>query len=177
MDGVNGGGRTENGTKGISMLQSAKQLYADKIKAIEGVKFGPITDLYFDDKTWDIRYMVVETGSWLVGKQTLISPKTFGNMPYIRLDSHLRSSRLISGYKIYSDDGEIGRISDLLIDVENWTIDQIVLKTNGFLGRKELRIPISQVNEINWEESSIFVSLDDEVTEPYPLYELAPMAA
>ena len=30
--------------------------------------------MYFDDKTWAIRYFVVETGGWLDGRQVLISP-------------------------------------------------------------------------------------------------------
>ncbi|WP_231907402.1 PRC-barrel domain-containing protein [Colwellia sp. PAMC 20917] len=31
-------------------------------------------DLYFDDKHWVIRYLVVETGSWLSSKKILLSP-------------------------------------------------------------------------------------------------------
>jgi hypothetical protein len=31
-------------------------------------------DLYFDDKHWVIRYLVVETGSWLLSKKILLSP-------------------------------------------------------------------------------------------------------
>ena len=31
-------------------------------------------DFYFDDKHWVIRYLVVETGSWLLSKKILLSP-------------------------------------------------------------------------------------------------------
>lgn len=35
---------------------------------------GHVKDLYFDDHTWAIRYLVVDTGSWLSGRKVLISP-------------------------------------------------------------------------------------------------------
>jgi hypothetical protein len=37
---------------------------------------GTISDLYFDDATWIVRYLVVDTGGWLSGRrQVLISPE------------------------------------------------------------------------------------------------------
>jgi hypothetical protein len=35
---------------------------------------GKIEDIYFDDQAWTIRYFVVNTGSWLLGRRVLISP-------------------------------------------------------------------------------------------------------
>lgn len=40
--------------------------------AING-NIGAVKELYFDDETWTIRYMVVETGNWLTGRTVLIS--------------------------------------------------------------------------------------------------------
>lgn len=40
--------------------------------AING-NIGTVKELYFDDETWTIRYMVVETGNWLTGRTVLIS--------------------------------------------------------------------------------------------------------
>jgi uncharacterized protein YrrD len=39
---------------------------------------GKVDEFYFDDETWIIRYMVVETGNWLSGRKVLISPVAFG---------------------------------------------------------------------------------------------------
>jgi hypothetical protein len=36
---------------------------------------GSITDLYFDDATWFVRYLVVNTGSWMSERLVLISPE------------------------------------------------------------------------------------------------------
>ncbi len=38
-------------------------------------EMGKVKEFYFDDKTWTIRYLVVETGSWLFGREVLISPE------------------------------------------------------------------------------------------------------
>jgi len=36
---------------------------------------GKVKDFYFDDKSWTIRYLIVETGSWLSGRKVLLSPQ------------------------------------------------------------------------------------------------------
>jgi uncharacterized protein YrrD len=35
---------------------------------------GSVTDAYFDDASWTVRYIVVDTGNWLPGRQVLLSP-------------------------------------------------------------------------------------------------------
>ena len=37
-------------------------------------------DFYFDDWKWVVRYVVVDTGSWLLGRLVLIAPHAFGNL-------------------------------------------------------------------------------------------------
>jgi uncharacterized protein YrrD len=55
------------------MIQNIKPLYGQKLSATDG-EIGHIADFYFDDKTWAIRYLVANTGSWLTGRLVLISP-------------------------------------------------------------------------------------------------------
>lgn len=55
------------------MLTNATQLKGLTIQATDG-ELGKVDQLYFDDKTWAIRYLAVETGGWLSGRQVLISP-------------------------------------------------------------------------------------------------------
>ena len=38
-------------------------------------EIGEVKEFYFDDQTWTIRYLIVETGNWLFGKKVLISPE------------------------------------------------------------------------------------------------------
>lgn len=55
------------------MLRPTNDLLNLAISASDGV-IGDVKDLYFDDEAWAIRYLVVETGSWLFSRKVLISP-------------------------------------------------------------------------------------------------------
>jgi hypothetical protein len=61
------------------MLRSIKQLYGDKLGASDG-EIGHVKDFYFDDQNWAVRYVVADTGSWLSGRQVLISPHSLGRL-------------------------------------------------------------------------------------------------
>ena len=60
------------------MRQNTQQLYGKKLGATDG-DIGHVEDFYFDDKTWVVRYLVANTGSWLVGRQVLLTPHAFAN--------------------------------------------------------------------------------------------------
>jgi hypothetical protein len=55
------------------MMQSVSQLVDSKITATDG-EVGHVRDVYFDDIRWTIRYLVVDAGTWLTGRDVLISP-------------------------------------------------------------------------------------------------------
>ena len=55
------------------MLTNAKHLKGFVIRATDG-EIGTVDQFYFDDETWAIRYLIVETGGWLAGRRILISP-------------------------------------------------------------------------------------------------------
>lgn len=55
------------------MLRSLHDLKDYAIGATDG-PIGQVKDFYFDDDRWTIRYLVVETGSWLASRQVLITP-------------------------------------------------------------------------------------------------------
>jgi uncharacterized protein YrrD len=59
------------------MYQKIKELYGKKLSATDG-HIGHVTDFYFDDKTWTIRYLVVDTGAWLTGRMVLLTSHAFG---------------------------------------------------------------------------------------------------
>ena len=59
--------------KELFMLDKGKTLEGYKLDALDG-EIGKVKEFYFDDRDWTIRYLVVETGSWLIGRQVLISP-------------------------------------------------------------------------------------------------------
>jgi hypothetical protein len=55
------------------MIRSAKHLKRFDVIATDG-SIGTIHDFYFDDERWAVRYLVVDTGTWLPGRRVLISP-------------------------------------------------------------------------------------------------------
>ena len=62
------------------MLTTAGDLKGVTIEAMDG-DIGSVQDLYFDDRTWTVRYLVVDTGTWLPGRQVLVSPLAFHVVP------------------------------------------------------------------------------------------------
>ncbi|HEV2436388.1 MAG TPA: PRC-barrel domain-containing protein [Verrucomicrobiae bacterium] len=62
------------------MLQSIKPLLGNNLGAADG-EIGQVKDFYFDDQNWAVRYVVADTGSWLPGRQVLLSPHAFGSFP------------------------------------------------------------------------------------------------
>jgi len=61
------------------MLRSIKQLYGNKLGALDG-EIGHVKDFYFDDQSWAVRYVVADTSSWLTGRLVLISPYSLGRL-------------------------------------------------------------------------------------------------
>ena len=55
------------------MLHGVKDVFGFAMGATNG-DIGEVTDVYFDDRRWILRYMVVATGRWLHGRKVLISP-------------------------------------------------------------------------------------------------------
>src|SRR5471030_2004536 len=73
------------------MLQNIKELYGHKLAASDG-EIGHVKDFYFDDKTWVIRYVVADTGSWLTGRQVLLSPHAFAGLKGDEKAMHVKLS-------------------------------------------------------------------------------------
>lgn len=61
------------------MLRRAETVRGHTLVGRDG-EIGKITDLYFDDQSWRVRYFVVDTGNWLQERQVLISPRRIGQV-------------------------------------------------------------------------------------------------
>lgn len=55
------------------MLSKIKNLSGFKLNSLDG-EIGKAKEFYFDDRHWTIRYLVADTGNWLIGRKVLISP-------------------------------------------------------------------------------------------------------
>jgi hypothetical protein len=60
------------------MLRSTTDLAGCALQATDGM-IGHVKDVYFDDEKWVVRYLIVETGSWLASRKVLVSPIAIGS--------------------------------------------------------------------------------------------------
>jgi hypothetical protein len=221
------------------MLSKVKTLNGYKMVSRDGV-IGKVKGFYFDDHHWTIRYLVAETGDWLMSRQVLISPYAlasvnkeeryikidltkkqiedspsidsdkpvprqfeevycgyygwpmyaggpyiWGAYPYIERDrkkwqgpaqsgkawdSHLRSTREVSGYHILANDGEIGHVEDFIIEDELWVIRYLIIDTHNWWPGKRVLISPEWIERVSWEESKITVDLFREIIKRAPEY-------
>ena len=61
------------------MLSKIKTLKGYKLDSLDG-EIGHVQEFYFDDRHWTVRYLVANTGSWLMGRQVLLSPYALVNI-------------------------------------------------------------------------------------------------
>jgi uncharacterized protein YrrD len=61
------------------MLLAASALQGYHIWASDGM-IGTVRDVLFDDRSWKIRWLVVDTGDWLSGRKVLLAPTFCGTI-------------------------------------------------------------------------------------------------
>jgi hypothetical protein len=60
------------------MLINASDITGFKVAATDG-SIGSVTDFLFDDASWTLRWIVVETGNWLSGRKVLLPVSVLGH--------------------------------------------------------------------------------------------------
>ncbi|HWQ36684.1 MAG TPA: PRC-barrel domain-containing protein [Blastocatellia bacterium] len=235
------------------MLQSVNELQGFALMATDGA-VGEVREFYFDDERWTVRYLVVSTGSWLEGRDVLISPISVrqvdrgSNQVFVNLtmdqvrhspdidthkpvsrqheslfmsyygypyywggpglwgsaaypaavalppataehiaaesearardeeqsgDSHLHSTREVTGYYIQASDDDIGHVEDFIIEDDSWAIRYLVVDTRNWLpGRKVLLAP-EWLERVSWTDSKVFVNLTRDEVRNSPEYDKA----
>lgn len=74
------------------MIHSLNRVRGFQILATDGA-IGSVDDLYFDDEHWAVRYLVVDTGTWLSGRRVLISPISIAQASWSDRTLSLRITR------------------------------------------------------------------------------------
>jgi hypothetical protein len=180
------------------MLWKARALQGYRLDSLDG-EIGTVNTFYFDDRDWGIRYLVVETGNWLTGRQVLISPDTLLSVikeaqnisinltkkqidDSLPLDSdqpqsekasgdpHLRSTQDVSGHHLQAADGEIGHVEDFIIDDEAWVIRYLIIDTRNWWPGKKVLISPQWIERRSWSEKKVFINLSRETIKQSPEY-------
>ena len=232
------------------MKRSINSLIGYAIGATDG-EIGKVKEFYFDDLTWTVRYLVVETGNWLNGRKVLLSPQALltpdwknevfpinltkekiKNSPNIDTeqpvsrqqeiemyeyypwssywgggiwgggmgisgvmiqnhhliagavrrenstdtkdndeDSHLRSTKNVTGYTIHAIDGKIADVEDFILDDSSWNLDYLVVDTGHWFSGKKVLISPKLVKEIDWDTSEVIIKVSEADVKNSPEYE------
>jgi len=90
-------------------------------------------------------------------------------------DQKLRSVNEIkgdfNGYHIQARDGEIGHVSDFIIDDQNWKIRYLMVETRNWLPGKFVVLSTDWIEEINWREQRVAVNLTKEKVKNGPYFD------
>ena len=99
------------------MLRNIKDMENFSIRATDGT-IGHVMDFLFDDEKWAIRYLVVDTGTWLSSRKVLISPIAIGRpegpekvLPVLVTKAQVKASPDIDAEKPVSRQHEMSYIA------------------------------------------------------------------
>ena len=85
-------------------------------------------------------------------------------------DPHLRSTKDVTSHTIQATDGEIGHVSDFVVDDRDWAIRYFIVDTRDWWPGKKVLISTQWIERISWEESKVFIDLTREAVKGSPEY-------
>ncbi len=74
------------------MLRSMLSLIDYNIRAVDG-DIGTIDDFYFDEQSWTVRYLIVDTGGFLSSRKVLIATTALGEPEWVDQTFPVRHTR------------------------------------------------------------------------------------
>ena len=177
------------------MLHLAQKIAGTTVNGTDG-EIGTLEDFYFEEAGWNVRYLLVDTGSWFNGKRVLLSPSAVQGdwgrtgvrvnlsrddvrnspalddaMPDVG-DGRLDSVKTTSGYHIQARNGEIGHVDDFLVDPA-WKVAYLVVDTSNWVGGKSVLISPTAIVNVDVEKQEIRVRLTRKEIEKSPSIDTA----
>jgi uncharacterized protein YrrD len=174
------------------MLHLAQKIAGATVSGTDG-EIGTLEDFYFEEAGWNVRYLLVDTGSWFDGKRVLLSPSAVQGdwgrtgvhvnlsrddvrnspalddaaMPDVE-DERLDSVKTTSGYHIRARNGEIGHVDDFLIGQDSWRIRYLLVDTSNWIGGRSVIVSSDAVERVDKEDSQIYVAADRDAIKNAP---------
>ncbi|MGD8402686.1 MAG: hypothetical protein PVJ21_03430 [Anaerolineales bacterium] len=207
------------------MLRSLKELIGYELLAKDGL-MGKTHDFLFSDEDWQVHYLIVDTGPWILGRKVLVSLLALGQpvwasetfpvdltreqvktSPDVDLarpvsrqyeeklhqhynwpaywgmataipgrpahifsqdfsvqdeeeNSHLRSAKELFGYKLKATDGDIGKLTDFIVEDDNWQFRYIIVNTNALSDDgNQVLVSLEWINKIDVTLKEISIDL------------------
>ena len=177
------------------MLHLAQKIAGATVSGTDG-EIGTLEDFYFEEAGWNVRYLLVDTGSWFAGKRVLLSPSAVQGdwgrtgvhvnlsredvrngpaldddaMPEVT-DARLDSVKTTSGYHIRARNGEIGHVDDFLIGQDSWRIRYLLVDTSNWIGGRSVIVSSEAVERVDKADNQIYVAADREAIKNAPALE------
>jgi len=88
-----------------------------------------------------------------------------------KVESRLRSVRESDGYHIAAPDGDIGHLTELVVDSDTWQIQYLVVNTGNWLLRRNVLIPRAALESIHWADRKVHLSITKNEIKNSPEYD------
>lgn len=79
----------------------------------------------------------------------------------LQIDTHMVPAGELAihrGFRVRASDGEIGHVSELLVDPDSQGVSHLVVRGRHFLGRHDLTLPLSAIERV--ERETVWLKLD-----------------
>ncbi len=86
-------------------------------------------------------------------------------------DQHLRSTDKVVGYNIHATDGDIGHVKDFIMDDQTWQLLFFVVDTHNWFGGKKVLIPVSDIKEVQWDNSKVIIDITMDAVKSSKLFD------
>jgi len=86
-------------------------------------------------------------------------------------DQHLRSTDKVAGYNIHATDGDIGHVNDFIMDDQTWQLLFFVVDTHNWFGGKKVLIPVSDIKEVQWDNSKVVIDITVDAVKSSKLFD------
>jgi sporulation protein YlmC with PRC-barrel domain len=86
-------------------------------------------------------------------------------------DPHLRSMVVVATYAIKALDGWGGWIRDFLMDIETWTIRNVLVKTRRWLPGRKVLVPWRSSKQVNYSKMEVQVNMTRDHIRKCPKYD------
>lgn len=84
--------------------------------------------------------------------------------------NHLRSVNEITGYGVIAKDGEVGDISDVVVDEHDWSVRYFVVNTGSWLLGRQFLVSPEWIDSVDWASSNITFDVTKDKIKESPEY-------
>jgi uncharacterized protein YrrD len=74
-----------------------------------------------------------------------------------QVDTHLRSTKEVTGYGIAARDGHLGHVEDFIFDDETWNIRYLAVDTQNWWPGKRVLLPLDCIENMSWPDRAVTV--------------------